>query len=156
MSTATESVNFAGLDACHQQMQLHLTDLEALAQAFEAKGSDPEVKEKAQAIESFFSSAARKHHQQEEKEVFPALLANGHTELADLILTLKQDHGWIEENWIELAPQLRAIASGNFWFEAAEFQHGVEVFLALCRNHLALEETRIYPQAVALMALAKA
>ncbi len=156
MSTLIESINFAELDGCHQQMKLHLASLEALAQAFEVKGSDAQVKAQAQVIESFFSGAARKHHQQEEKDVFPALLAQGHTELADLILTLKQDHGWIEENWIELAPQLRAIASGNFWFEASEFQHGVEVFLALCRNHMDLEETCVYPQVMGLLGSAKA
>jgi hemerythrin-like domain-containing protein len=156
MSTVIESINFAELDACHQQMKLHLTNLEALALAFEARGSDAQVKAQAQVIESFFSGAARKHHQQEETEVFPVLLAQGHPELADLILTLKQDHGWIEENWIELAPQLRAIASGNFWFEASEFQHGVEVFLDLCRNHMGLEETRVYPQVIGLLGSAKA
>jgi hypothetical protein len=59
-------------------------------------------------------------------------------------------------NWIELAPQLRAIASGNFWFEASEFQHGVEIFLALCRNHMVLEEARVYPQVIGLLGSANA
>jgi hypothetical protein len=59
-------------------------------------------------------------------------------------------------NWIELAPQLRAITSGNFWFEASEFQHGVEVFLALCRNHMDLEETCVHPQVMGLLGSAKA
>lgn len=155
MHIATESINFADLDSCHQKMRMHLTELEALAQTFESTGSNAQVRAQAQGIESFFSSVARKHHQQEESDVFPPLLALGDPGLADVILTLKQDHGWIEENWIELAPQLRAIASGNFWFEAAEFQHGVEVFLALCRNHLELEESRVYPEAIALMSQAR-
>jgi len=74
-------------------------------------------------------------------------LASGNAELAQAVRTLQQDHGWIEENWIELAPQLRAIAVGNDWIDAAEFQHDVEVFLELCNGHIALEETLVYPAA---------
>ena len=58
----------------------------------------------------------------------------------------------IEEDWLELAPQLRAIASGNNWIDSAEFQHNVEIFLALARGHIELEEKMIYPQARALKA----
>jgi hemerythrin-like domain-containing protein len=62
---------------------------------------------------------------------------------------LQQDHGWIEENWIELSPQLRALALGNTWLDAAEFNHYAEVFLELCREHIALEESMIYPESKA-------
>ncbi|MGI9133645.1 MAG: hemerythrin domain-containing protein, partial [Rhodoferax sp.] len=63
-----------------------------------------------------------------------------------MVRRLQQDHGWIEENWLELAPQLRAIASGNSWLDSAEFQHYTEVFIDLCREHIALEESQAYPQ----------
>jgi hypothetical protein len=69
-----------------------------------------------------------------------------------LVRTLQQDHGWIEENWIELAPQLRAIATGSHWFEPAELLHAVEVFHDLCLGHIALEESVIYPESKALWA----
>ena len=65
---------------------------------------------------------------------------------------LQQDHCWIEEDWLELAPQLRAIASGNNWIDSAEFQHNAEIFLALTRGHIDLEEKMIYPEARAVKA----
>ena len=86
----------------------------------------------------------------------PSLLDSAEAELIVAVEKLQQDHGWIEENWLELGPQLRAIAAGNSWFEVTEFQHNVEVFLTLCQSHIELEESLIYPQAKARMALTPA
>ena len=149
MNAASQLAAFEALDACHQQILLHLAELADLAQHVEAVGVDAKAQTQAGAIESFFSSTSRQHHADEEKDVFPALLAGGDEELAAVVRSLQQDHGWIEEDWLELAPQLRAIASGNSWFDAAEFQHGVEVFLELMQGHIALEESRIYPESKA-------
>jgi hemerythrin-like domain-containing protein len=149
MSTAptTKSFGFDVLDSCHQQIQLHLADLAALAAQIDTQGIDATAQQKAGVIEAFFTGTSRQHHEMEEVNVFPPLLASGDADLVAAVRTLQQDHGWIEENWIELAPQLRAIASGNNWFDAAEFQHCVIVFLALCQSHITMEETLIYPQA---------
>ena len=156
MSVVPEPVSFAALDACHQQIQLHLSLLAALAQHIEAAGVDAKARQQAGAIEAFFSSTSRQHHVEEEKTVFPPLLASGNAELAAAVRSLQQDHGWIEEDWLELAPQLRAIASGNNWVDAAEFQHDLDVFLELYRGHIALEETLIYPESKARWAQAVA
>jgi len=152
MSAFPEPFSFVALDACHQQMQMHLAELAALARQMEASGVDAKAQRQAGAIEAFFSSTARHHHAEEEKNVFPDLLASGNTELVAAVQALQQDHGWIEENWIELGPQLRAIALGNNWFDTADFVHGVEVFLTLCRDHIALEESLVYPEAKARLA----
>ena len=156
MSTVPEPVNFEALDACHRQIHAHLTELAALARHIETLGVDAKIQQQAASIEAFFSGTSRQHHADEEKNVFPPLLASGNAELETAVRTLQQDHGWIEENWIELAPQLRAIASGNNWFDAAEFQHDVKVYVALCQGHIALEETLIYPEAKARWAQAVA
>ncbi len=156
MSAAPNPTSFDALDACHQQITAHLTELAALAQSIEAQGVEATAQRQAGVIEAFFSSTSRQHHAEEERSVFPPLLANGNAELIAAVRTLQQDHGWIEENWLELAPQLRAIASGNHWFDPAEFQHGVEVFLELCRGHIALEETLVYPESKARWAQAVA
>jgi hemerythrin-like domain-containing protein len=156
MTAAADIVNFEALDACHQLINLHLTELAALAQRIEADGVDAKAQQQASAIEAFFSATSRQHHLDEEKNVFPLLLAGGNPELAAAVGTLQQDHGWIEENWLELAPQLRAIALGNNWLDGAEFQHYVEVFLELCRGHIALEESLIYPESKARYAQAVA
>ena len=93
------------------------------------------------AIEAFFSGSMREHHLIEESGVFPALLASDDAELVTRVRTLMHDHGWIEQTWLEIAPQLRAVAQGHHWIDPAEFLHGAEVFLELCYGHAALEET---------------
>lgn len=156
MSAVVESVDFEALDACHQQIHVHLTRLAALARHIEDKGADAEAREQAAAIEAFFSATSRQHHAQEERDVFPPLLASGKAELVEAVHLLHQDHGWIEENWIELAPQLRAIAEGNNGLDVAEFEHYVDVFFQLCQGHIALEESLIYPESKARWAQAVA
>ncbi len=154
MSSApkTPEAGFEAQDACHQQMLVHLSQLMELAQRIDQVGIDADAKRQADVIEHFFSGTSRQHHADEEKNVFPPLLASGDAELTSLVQVLQQDHCWIEEDWLELAPQLRAIASGNNWIDSAEFQHNVEIFLALTRGHIDLEEKMIYPEARALKA----
>jgi hemerythrin-like domain-containing protein len=149
MSADAEPVAFDALDACHRQIHDHLGRLTALAQRIDASGIDGEAKQQAGAIERFFSETSRDHHAQEERSVFPPLLGSSDAELVAAVRTLQQDHGWIEENWIELAPQLRAIANDSNWVDPAEFQHAVEVFVELCNGHIALEESLIYPESKA-------
>lgn len=149
MSAFPEPFSFAALDACHQQIQMHLAELAALVRQMQTVGVDAKAQRQAAAIEAFFSGSSRQHHAEEEKNVFPPLLASDDAELVAAVHRLQQDHGWIEENWIELGPQLRAIALGNNWFDPAEFYHGAEVFLALCEDHIALEESLVYPEAKA-------
>lgn len=157
MSAAPNSFKgFEALDACHLQIQQHLLDLAALARRIEAEGVTPQAQRDAQVIEAFFSSTSRQHHQDEERNVFPPLLAGDDEALHTAVRTLQQDHGWIEENWLELAPLLRAIAEGNNWYQDAEFQHAVEVYVELLEGHIALEESLIYPESKARWAQAVA
>jgi hemerythrin-like domain-containing protein len=149
MGTSKEQPEFEALDACHQQIQAHLHELSDLAKYVSDNGIDHQVQQKALDIEAFFSGTSREHHAQEEASVFPALLASDDAALVAAVRSLQQDHGWIEENWIELAPRLRAIASGNGWIDETEFLNYVEVFLELCNSHIALEETLIYPESKA-------
>ena len=157
MRVVTEPTTpFEALDECHRQILAHLEDLVELARRIETEGVDAGVQQHAGVIEAFFSGTSRQHHEQEEKTVFPPLLASSDPALTEAVRTLQQDHGWIEENWIELAPQLSAIASGNNWPDPAEFLHGVQVFVDLCTGHIALEETVVYPESRAQWARAVA
>jgi hemerythrin-like domain-containing protein len=156
MPVVAETAPFEALDECHRQIMAHLEDLTELARHIEAKGVDAHAQRQAGAIETFYSSTSREHHAQEEKTVFPALLALGDPAMTAAVHTLQQDHGWIEENWIELAPQLSAIASGNNWPDPAEFLHGVQVFVELYTDHIALEESVVYPESRAQWARAVA
>ena len=156
MTTAAPTSNFKALDACHLQIQEHLAELQRMALHMESEGLSDADRHLAGEIEGFFSSTSREHHEQEEKHVFPPLLAMGSDEIKVAVRSLQQDHGFIEENWIELGPQLRGIAEGNDWFDAAEFQHNVSLFLELMNGHIALEESMIYPESKMMWAEALA
>ena len=149
MRALKASVNFDALDILHREIHLHLDRLDSLARQIEANGVDTAAQHEAGSIESFFSSHARKHHLEEETRVFPSLLASRNLDLVGTVHRLRQDHGWIEEDWLALAPQLRAMAMGSTWIDLAEFQHNAQVFIALCREHLAIEDTLVYPEAKA-------
>lgn len=147
--------NFEALDECHRRIVEHLGKLAGLVERLDGDGADAQARSDAQAIEAFFSDTSRKHHADEEAQVFPPLLAGNDAELIAAVRKLQQDHGWIEEDWIELAPQLRAVASGYNWYDADELRHAVQVFIDLCHDHIELEESLIYPQARALSAQAE-
>ena len=63
------------------------------------------------------------------------------------VLRLQQDHGWLEEDWLALEPQLEAVAGGYSWYEPELLAECVAVFSALYREHIALEESMVYPAA---------
>jgi hemerythrin-like domain-containing protein len=148
----TKTDRFKALDQCHQQIHEHLEHLTDLLGRLETQSDSAHCRQKAKTVEAFFSETARDHHAEEERNVFPNLLQSENAELVQAVLTLKQDHGWIEQNWLELAPMLRGIAQGEDWVDMAELTHNVEVFLTLCHDHIELEETLIYPQAKSSLA----
>ena len=147
MKTDLQADKFMALDACHQQIHDHLSELAELMERMETSSDSAHCRQKAKTIEAFFSETSRAHHAEEERNIFPNLLLSDKPELVQAVRTLQQDHGWIEQNWLELAPMLRAIAQGEDWVDTAELKHNAEVFLALCHDHITLEETLIYPEA---------
>jgi hemerythrin-like domain-containing protein len=140
---------FKALDACHQQINEHLTELIDLLERLDTDSDSPHCRQKAKTIEAFFSEVSRAHHAEEEKDIFPPLLASDNAELVHAVRTLQQDHGWIEQNWLELAPMLRALALGEDWPDMTELNHNAEVFVNLCHDHIVREESLIYPEAKA-------
>ena len=138
---------FDVLDGCHRQVVVALEQMHALLDHLEAKGVDGRAQSMARDIFQFFMNTAREHHLDEERHVFPALLRSGRADLIDATLRLQQDHGWIEEDWLELAPQFESIAAGYHWFNLEQLRLAVPVFQALYQDHIALEESLIYPEA---------
>jgi hemerythrin-like domain-containing protein len=155
MKATTGGADFTALDAVHRRIADHLDRLDRLIEHLDRIGVDAHARTEARAIESFLSQTAAQHHHDEETQVFPGLLSSADAELVASVRMLQQDHGWIEEDWLEMAPQLRAIASGYSWYDPAELRHAVQVFGELCREHIALEESVIYPQARALASALK-
>jgi len=133
------------LDRTHREIMEVLARLHLLIEKLEVRGIDDAVRELAQDICVFFDETARPHHVAEEELVFPDLLASGDPELVQHVNRLQQDHGWLEEDWLELAPQLRAVANGQSWYDIDVLRSGVPVFTELYRDHIALEETVVYP-----------
>jgi hemerythrin-like domain-containing protein len=68
-----------------------------------------------------------------------------------VVSRLLQDHLWLEEDWRELQPPLDAIACGQSWFDVAVLREGSAIFAALARDHIALEESCLYPVARSLL-----
>ncbi len=142
---------FAALDECHQHMLRAARALEDLVATITSSGITPLERASAAAIAEFYSTKARQHHEDEERHVFPALLASPDAALVQAVQRLQQDHGWLEEDWMELEPHVQAIATGYGHCDMDILSQGVEVFAALHRDHIALEESLAYPHAQATL-----
>jgi hemerythrin-like domain-containing protein len=138
---------FEALDETHRQVVQRLRDLEQLMQRLDGGDADDDARRLAAGIVAFFSEVAQPHHDAEERYVFPALIASGDDELVQHVQRLQQDHGWLEEDWIELSPALRDISEGHGAFDLDNVRHMATVFGTLYLEHLALEESLIYPEA---------
>lgn len=139
---------FEALDRTHRVVLQMLGELEVLLALLESQGAVPEARRMAREIHAFFEGHARQHHADEERLVFPALLAGSDELLRHHVLRLQQDHGWLEEDWRVLAPQLEAVAQGYNWYELPLLRQALPVFRELYEEHIALEESLIYPAAL--------
>lgn len=138
---------FGTLDACHRRTLAALEEFREIVARLDAGLLDEVTRALASGVVRHFSTTAREHHEDEERHVFPALAASGDPAVREAVLRLQQDHCWLEEDWLELQPQVDAIACGQSWFDPAVLREGAEIFIALSREHIALEETCLYPQA---------
>jgi hemerythrin-like domain-containing protein len=138
--------SFESLDATHHDVMETLLQLDRLLDHLDAKGADDGVRALAAEICAFFDGTARAHHTAEEQLVFPSLLTSGDEELIGHVRRLQQDHGWLEEDWLELGPQLHAVAEGYNWYDLDVLRTAIPIFNDLYRDHIALEETVVYPE----------
>lgn len=138
---------FGFLDACHVAMQQKLVTLRNLAVTLEEEGLTDDARLQARQLRDWFNATAREHHMDEEKHVFPALLASGDAAIVEQTQRLIQDHGWLEEDWLEIEPSLSAAADGYTWFDPAVLRHAVGIFEQLYLDHIELEESLAYPEA---------
>ncbi len=138
---------FDKLDATHFAALRMLEAFEHLLAHLDDRGLDDGARASAREIMSFFSGPGRQHHAEEETHVFPVLLAGKDAELVHHVRRLQQDHGWLEEDWRELAPQIEAIANGYNWYDLSMLREALPIFTTLYHEHIALEESLIYPEA---------
>lgn len=135
------------LDQTHRQIVEVLEQLGGMLARLDTFGADDVVRKSARQIVDFFDGSARRHHIDEETAVFPALLSSDDVELVQHVRRLQQDHGWLEEDWLNLSPQLESLAEGLGGLDVDLLREGVEIFTALYHDHIALEESVIYPAA---------
>jgi iron-sulfur cluster repair protein YtfE (RIC family) len=135
------------LEEGHRQTIRMLTEFAALVARVEADGIDSRAREVATMLDSYFSQDLKQHHLDEEKTVFPLLAENRDTQTVQAVARLVQDHAWLRADWRVLSPLVRAIAADQSWVDVQVLRDGVDVFCALSRDHIALEESLIYPQA---------
>jgi hemerythrin-like domain-containing protein len=138
---------FEPLEESHRETLRMLTELAKLVARVEQLGVDPHARDMARSVNRYFSEDLRRHHVDEETHVFPALADGGDAETVQAIARLKQDHAWLRADWRVLSPLIQALATGQSWVDIDALRDGVEVFCALSRDHIALEESLIYPQA---------
>lgn len=137
--------SFEALDKTHLEVMKALQRMSLLVAQIEAQGVDDSARALATQICQFFDETARPHHAAEEQFVFPRLLTSRDAVLVQHVQRLQQDHGWLEEDWLELRPQLQAIAEGYNWFDPDFLRAAIPVFTDLYRDHIALEENIVYP-----------
>ena len=140
---------FAVLDECHRETLVALGKLEALVTRLETGAVDAESRTLAADVVRHFSTTARQHHQDEERHVFPKLASSSDPVVMQAVLRLQLDHTWLEEDWMELSPHVDAVACGQSWYDVDVLREGVAIFAALSRDHIALEESCLYPEALA-------
>lgn len=149
MTSPQNTQPFAAMDSCHQQIQAHLTQLEALLLQLEQGHADAAGRKSALQIADFFDTVARQHHADEEESMFPDMLKRGNAERVAQIRSLIEDHFWIEKYSHDLTPLLRALGSSEGSVGSAELIKVGRLFHALCLRHIEFEESMIYPQAKA-------
>jgi len=136
---------FEALDETHHQVMLNLAQLAALHEHLASQGVDDGARQLAAEICTFFDGSARAHHAAEEQFVFPGLLNGGDAVMIGHVHRLQQDHGWLEEDWLELQPQLKAVSEGYSWYDIDALRAAIPIFTELYRDHIALEEDIVYP-----------
>lgn len=146
-ANARQVSGFAALDACHRSVLARVAELGALVALIEAGEITPAMRASAAVIAQFLGTDARRHHEDEERHVFPPLLAGGDAGLVQTVLRLQQDHGWLEEDWLELESHVQAIATGYGSCDIDTLREGASILAALYEEHIALEESIIYPEA---------
>ncbi|MDH4050712.1 MAG: hemerythrin domain-containing protein [Rubrivivax sp.] len=150
------AAGFKSLDKTHQEIMARLDDFGRLLEHVDEYGPDDKARAIATDLLAYFTGHAKEHHANEEAVVFPPLLQGPDEELAAHVRRLQQDHGWLEEDWLELAPQLEAISRGFNWYDLDMLRQALPIFSDLYRDHIALEEGVVYPAAKrAHQALAK-
>jgi len=131
------------LKACHLRMLGFCNLLEKMQKHIRVNGIDTDVKQSAQKIHRYFSTAGAFHHKDEEQDLFPLLIGSSPA-LTTIIHSLEQDHNKLDEHWEKLSPLLATPSS----IEKDEtFNQYITDFCEAYRTHIDTEEKNLLPMA---------
>jgi len=131
------------LAACHERIQDQIDTLDRLLVHLAAHGCDEQATRAAANVMRYFDTAGEHHHEDEEVDLFPLLEAQS-PGAASLTQRLRADHANMRVRWHTLRVQLSAIAEGTSKQLDPTL---VEAFECLYRDHIALEESELFPLA---------
>ena len=134
-------------DAMHDQMRYWLGELQNLVNHMEDRGWDNWARDHARSVIDFFSHSARQHHIDVDRQVCPLITGRGDASIESSVDRLRQDQGWLEENWREVLAQLQPVAEGFGGYDVDMLRHAADVYAALLTEHLALEQSAVFPAA---------
>jgi hemerythrin-like domain-containing protein len=135
------------VDSTHEQMRYWLGELQNLVNHMEDRGWDTWARDHARSVIDFFSHTARQHHVDVDRQIFPLVSGRGDASIDTSIDRLRQDQGWLEENWREVLAQLQPVAEGFGGYDVDMLRHAADVYAALLLEHLALEQGHVFPAA---------
>jgi iron-sulfur cluster repair protein YtfE (RIC family) len=139
---------FQFLDDFHRHMHAELLNLNRLADEL-AQGGEPSpaLRQRLKDAVHWFYTMGELHHRDEEMHVFPALLASSDRTVTETAYRLRQDHGWIEQTWLETGLMLLAVIDGSHSYDADAVCKSVRRFTQFSLDHLILEVLLAYPEA---------
>lgn len=142
---------FEMLHACHERVQRTLDLLERLCQYLLDTGCDASAQAAARDVLRYFDIAAPRHHEDEEQHVFPLLEASSDPLLRSAVARLHAEHGAMADRWHQARKSLQALADGHTAVFSAAERAALAAFAAGYAEHIALEETLVYPAARSVM-----
>ena len=132
------------LVACHERSEDRCDLLHKLVDHLASNARDDQAQQAAASLLRYFDTAGEHHHQDEEQDLFPRLLAADARRAGKLVALLRSDHAVMRTLWAQLRPPLLELADGT----PARLERSlVERFTTLYREHMAVEETRLFPLA---------
>ena len=135
------------VDSTHEQMRYWLGELQNLVNHMEDRGWDTWARDHARSVIDFFSHTARQHHVDVDRQILPLVSGRGDASIDTSVDRLRQDQGWLEENWREVLAQLQPVAEGFGGYDVDMLRHAADVYAALLLEHLALEQGHVFPAA---------
>lgn len=144
------------LTDCHRRIEAFLGALARLASEGRGRELSPEHRASLEKALRYFREAAPKHTADEEKTLFPRLRACGKPEIDAMLSrveSLERDHARADLAHAEIDRLGQAwLAAGTLSDrDAARMAELLDELTLLYRDHIALEEGAVFPQAAAIL-----